>query len=61
MIEKIRNYFRDHYAHVNFQAVSDREILAQVNQSYMKDCSFERQMDLLYDWILANQICEVVE
>lgn len=59
MIRKIRDYFRENYAHVNDQEVSDADILAQMEQAYMKDISFERQMDLLYDWMLANQLCEV--
>ena len=61
MNEKIRQYFRDNYGHVNFQAMSDSYITDFMNQSYVKDLSFERQMDLMYDNILAQQLCEVVE
>jgi hypothetical protein len=32
-----------------------------VNKPHMKDRSFESQMDLLYDWMLANDLCEVQE
>jgi len=61
MIKKIHEFFRDRYAHVNIQAVDDDDIINLMKQPYMQGLSFEKQMDLLYDYILANQLCEVVE
>lgn len=61
MIEKVRDFFRERYAHVNFQAISDATIEEFMSRSYIKDRAFESQMDLLYDMILANDMAEVDE
>lgn len=61
MIEKVRNFFRERYGYVNFQAISDSTIEEFMSRSYIKDRSFESQMDLLYDMILANGMAEVDE
>ena len=61
MIEKVRDFFREHYGYVNLQAISDATIEEFMGRSYIKDRSFESQMDLLYDTILANDMTEVQE
>lgn len=61
MIEKVRNFFRERYGYVNFQAISDATIEEFMSRSYIKDLAFESQMDLLYDMILANDMAEVEE
>lgn len=59
MIKKIRDFFRDRYSYVNIQELSDKQLLAFMEQSYVKDLPFERQMDLMYDWILSQDLAEV--
>lgn len=61
MIKKVRDFFRERYAHVNFQAIDDATIEEFMSRSYVKDRTFESQMDLLYDMILANDMVEVQE
>lgn len=61
MIEKVRNFFSKRYGYVNLQAISDATIEEFMGRSYVKDRAFERQMDLLYDMILANGMTEVQE
>jgi hypothetical protein len=59
MIKKIRDFFRDRYSYVNIQELSDSQLLTFIEQSYVKDLPFERQMDLMYDWILSQDLAEV--
>lgn len=59
MIKKIRDFFRERYGYVNIQELSDAQLLAFMEQSYVKDLPFERQMDLMYDWILSQDLAEV--
>jgi len=61
MVEKVRQYFRDNYGYINLSELSDVQIDEFMNQSYVKGKSFERQMDLLQDNILANGLAEVQE
>jgi hypothetical protein len=57
MIKKIRDFFR--YGYVNIQELSDDQLLTFMEQSYVKDLPFEKQMDLMYDWILSQELAEV--
>ena len=59
MIKKIRDFFRDSYSYVNIQELSDSQLLTFMEQAYVKDLTFERQMDLMYDWILSQDLAEV--
>lgn len=59
MIKKIRDFFSTHYGHVNLQELSDRDLLNFMAQRHIKDLPFERQMDLMYDWILSQDLAKV--
>ena len=61
MIDETRDYFRDNYPHVNFQAMYDIYIVDFLSRPHVKDLSFEKQMDLMYDDILSQDLCEVIE
>ena len=61
MVEKAREHFRVHYGYVNIDELTDAQIARFLNQGYVKDLAFERQMDLLYDHIVSQGLAEVVE
>ncbi|MFA7156745.1 MAG: hypothetical protein WC123_03540 [Bacilli bacterium] len=59
MIEKVRSYFNERYLYVDHYAVSDQAILKMLEEPYLKNKSFNQQMDLLYDWMLSQDLCDV--
>lgn len=61
MVKEVREYFRENYGHVNIAELSDAQIEKFVNRNVLEDMTFERKMDLLYDYILANGLAEVQE
>ena len=60
-LEQIYEYFRENYSHVNIQDVNPKWIENQMNMDYMKRYSVERQMDLLLDGILSQDLCDIQE
>ena len=60
-INEIRSYFADNYGHVSLDQLTDGFILRYVERSYLAELSFERKMDLLYDYVLSQDLCDVVE
>jgi hypothetical protein len=60
-ISKVRSFFIDNYGHVDLDQMSDGFMLRFLAQDYLKDLSFERKMDCLYDHILAQNLCDVEE
>lgn len=64
MEEKIklaRNYFSENYAHVNVRSLEDSVIGELLARKYIIDLSWEQQMDCLYDHIISQSLCDVVE
>lgn len=61
MEKEAREFFAKNYGHVNFRELSDVFIRKYLEQAWIKDLSFERKMDCLYDYILSNDLVEVVE
>ena len=60
-ISKVRSFFVDNYGHVDLDQMSDGFMLRFLALDYLKDLSFERKMDFLYDHILAQNLCDVEE
>jgi hypothetical protein len=60
-INGIRSYFADRYGHVSLDQLTDSFILEYLEQSYLVRLSFEMRMDCLYDYILAQDLCDVVK
>jgi hypothetical protein len=60
-ISGVRSYFTDNYNHVSLDQLSDGFILEFLSRSYLERLSFEMKMDCLYDYILSQNLCEVVE
>lgn len=60
MIQEVRDYFMKNYRFINIQAISDNQIKSFMNRpSILRNESFERKMDLLYDYILSQDLTDV--
>jgi hypothetical protein len=60
-INEVRSYFADRYGHVSLDQLPDSFILEFLSRDYLERLSFELKMDCLYDHILAQDLCDVVE
>jgi hypothetical protein len=60
-INEIRSYFSSNYGHVSLDQLTDGFILEFMSQGYLELFSFSGKMDLLYDYILSQGLCDVVE
>ena len=61
MIEKVREYFRENYPYVYLEDVSDRVIKNYLENGWVLNVTFERKMNLLYDYILSQDLAGVEE
>ena len=61
MEKEAREYFEKNYGYVNLRELSDVFIRKYLESSHVQNLSFERKMDCLYDYILSNDLVEVVE
>ena len=61
MLEQVKKYFRDNYPYVYLEDVSDKTILEYLENGWVLNVPFERKMDLLYDYILSQDLCGVDE
>ena len=60
-INEVRSYFSRNYGHISLDQLSDGFILEFLSRDYLAKLSFELKMDCLYDHILAQGLCDVVE
>jgi len=60
-ISDVREYFRNNYSYVNIGGISDKVILDYLSNDWVLNVPFERKMDLLYDYILSNDLTEIEE
>ena len=58
---EVRDYFEKNYGYVDLDELSDKAIENYLNLRWIKDLSFERKMDCLYDYILSQDLCDVQE
>jgi hypothetical protein len=65
LIQEVRNYFKTHYLHVHLELLGDSIITCFLEEPYVAniegDDAFERKMDLLYDYILSQNLTEIDE
>ena len=61
MIEQVREYFRVNYSYVNLDGLTDVFIRMYLENGWVLNVPFERKMDLLYDYILSNDLTEIEE
>jgi hypothetical protein len=60
-INEIRSYFADNYGYVSLDQLTDGFILEFMSREYLMGLSFDGKMDCLYDYILSQDLCDVVE
>ena len=60
-VRDVIDYFDKEYPYVNLGMLSENSINEFLAQEYIINLSFERKMDLLYDYILSQGLCEVEE
>jgi hypothetical protein len=60
-ISEIRSYFADNYGHISLDQLTDGFITEFMSQGYLELFSFSGKMDLLYDYILSQGLCDVEE
>jgi hypothetical protein len=61
MIEQVREYFRVNYSYVNLAGLTDVFIRKYLENGWVLNVPFERKMDLLYDYIVSNDLTEIEE
>jgi hypothetical protein len=61
MIEQVREYFKVNYGYVNLDGLTDVFIRMYLENGWVLNVPFERKMDLLYDYILSNDLTEIEE
>lgn len=61
MLAEVKEYFEKNYPYVYLEDISDRVIRDYLDMGYVRDLSFERKMDCLYDYILSQGLCGVDE
>ena len=60
-INEIRSYFADNYGYVSLDQLTDGFISEFMSRGYLELFSFSGKMDLLYDHILSQGLCDVEE
>jgi hypothetical protein len=61
MIKQVREYFRVNYSYVNLDGLTDVFIRMHLENDCVLNVPFERKMDLLYDYIISNDLTEIEE
>jgi hypothetical protein len=60
-MKEVREYFDLNYGYVNLDELTDVFIQKYLDQPWITNLPFERKMDCLYDYILANDLTDVQE
>ena len=60
-ISDVREYFDVNYSYVDIEGISDKVIIDYLSNGWVLNVPFERKMDLLYDYILSQSLCDVEE
>ena len=58
-LDKIREWFRENHSYINIAGVSNSQIKTFMVRPYVLMRDFESQMDLLRDYILAEDLTEI--
>jgi hypothetical protein len=58
-ISDVREYFRVNYSYVNLDGLTDVFIRKYLENGWVLNVPFERKMDLLYDYILSNDLTDI--
>jgi hypothetical protein len=60
-VRDVIDYFDKEYPYVDLGMLSENSVSEFLVQDYIKNLSFERKMDCLYDYILSQDLCDVDE
>jgi len=60
-VKLAREHFKENYAHVNICDVADSVIAEHLSRNYIVVLEWSKQMDCLYDYIISQSLCDVVE
>jgi len=60
-VRDVIDYFDKEYPYVDLGMLSECSISEFLVQEYIVNLSFERKMDLLYDYILSQGLTEIEE
>jgi len=60
-LQQIYEYFNENYSHVDIQNVNPKLIKTVMKKDYMKRYSIEKQMDLLLDYVMSQDLCDMQE
>ena len=60
-MKEVREYFAKNYGYINLDELTDVFIQKYLDQSWIKDLSFERKMDCFCDYLMANQLVDYDE
>jgi len=60
-VRDVIDYFDKEYPYVDLGMLSENSVSEFLVQDYIKNLSFERKMDCLYDYILSQNLCDVEE
>jgi hypothetical protein len=58
-IKRVREFFETHHSYIDINGLDDQDIAEYLTRKYVKDLDFNKQMDLLYDYILSQNLCHV--
>lgn len=53
--------FSRKFPHINIQAVPMEKIQEFLEQEYIVECTHEKKMDFLQDYLISQGLCEVTE
>jgi hypothetical protein len=60
-INEVREYFADNHGHIDLDQLTDDFILGFMARDYLEGSSFHMKMYCLYDHVLAQGLCDIVE
>jgi hypothetical protein len=60
-VKSAREHFRENYAHIGIGDIEDSVIAELLSRSYIVALDWSKQMDCLYDYIISQSLCDVVE
>lgn len=60
-VSQVKKEFLKRYPHCYIESVEDEAIEEYIQQKHLMDLSLDDQLNLMYDWYLANGMGEVSE
>lgn len=59
MEEVLDLFMKEHGGYIHIHDIPKQKIKKFLEQDYVKSCSIEKQVDLMRDWILSQDLAEV--